>query len=83
MKQTFIIRTYGGGKKDFYRMDVKRVETCLKYIKKWAEQAKDRRMEYLYRDLLADDAHYTIVPTPDGYTELEPVASGLVADLFK
>ena len=33
MKQTYIIKTYGGGKYDFNRVGCKSVNTCIKYLK--------------------------------------------------
>lgn len=81
MKQTFIIKTFGGGKYDFHRVACKKLETCIKYLKSWKQQAKQKGYEFLYPDLLADDAHYKIISTPDGYHENEIVASGLMCDL--
>ena len=80
-KQTYIIYTSGGGCSDFHRVSCKRVETCLKYIKNWKIQAKEKGWDYLFKDLLSDDARYKIVATPDGYNQTEIVATGLVSEL--
>lgn len=81
MKQTYIIKTWGGGSFDFYRVSCKKVDTCIKYLKGWKQQAKEKGYTYIFRNLLADDAHYKIIATPDGYNETETVASGLMLDL--
>lgn len=81
MKQTYIIKTWGGGKYDFYRVGVKRVETAKKYLKGWRDKAIERGMFYLYRDLCSLDATYQIIETPDGYNEGKLVASGFIREL--
>lgn len=82
MKQTFIIKTHGGGKNDFYRLSVKKVSTAIKYLKGWREKAFIiGAADYLCRDLCAPDASYRIIETPDGYNEGKVVASGLMCDL--
>lgn len=83
MKQTYLIRTSGGGKQYFYRLSCKSVNTCVKYLKSWYVQAKENNFTYLFRDLLADGATYKIISTPDGYNEKEVVSEGLIIDLFK
>lgn len=83
MKQTYIIKTWGGGKYNFYRVGCKSVQTCIKYLKSWYTQAKERNFGYLYPDLLADGAIYKIISTPDGYNEKEIVKEGIIIDLFK
>lgn len=80
-KQTYIIHTSGGGKTDFYRVSCKKVETCLKYLKGWRDQAKEKGWNYLYKDLLSDDSTYKIISTPDGYHEKDLVASGFISEL--
>lgn len=83
MKQTYIIKTYGGGKYDFQRVGCKKVDTCIKYLKSWYQQAKEQNLQSLYPDLLSDGATYKIISTPDGYNEKEVVSEGLIIDLFK
>ena len=83
MKQTYIIKTYGGGKYDFNRVGCKSVNTCIKYLKSWYTQAKEKGLTYLYPDLLAEGATYKIISTPDGYNEKDVVSEGLIIDLFK
>ena len=83
MKQTYIIKTYGGGKYDFNRVGCKSVNTCIKYLKSWYTQAKEKGLTYLYPDLLAEGATYKIISTPDGYNEKEVVKEGIIIDLFK
>lgn len=83
MKQTYIIKTYGGGKYDFNRVGCKSVNTCIKYLKSWYTQAKEKGLTYLYPDLLAEGATYKIISTPDGYNEEEVVSEGVIIDLFK
>lgn len=80
-KQTYLIRTFGGGKSDFYRVSCKQVKTCLQYLKGWREQAKEKGLVFLYPDLLSNDASYKVIATPDGYNETETVASGLISEL--
>lgn len=81
MKQTFIIKTYGGGKYDFYRVGVKKLSTALKYLKGWRMQAEERNAQSLFANLCAEDATYKIIETPDGYNEGAVLASGLIAEL--
>lgn len=81
MKQTFIIKTSGGGREDFHRVGCKRVETALKYLKGWRLQAIGKGWDKLFTDLTASDASYKIIATPDGYNLGEVVASGFTADL--
>ena len=83
MKQTYIIKTYGGGKYDFNRVGCKSVNTCIKYLKSWYKQAKEKGLTYLYPDLLAEGATYKNISTPDGYNEEEVVSEGVIIDLFK
>lgn len=83
VKQTYLIKTFGGGKYDFYRVSCKKVDTCIKYLKSWHEQARERNLFYLYPDLLSDGATYKIISTPDGYNEKDVVSEGLIIDLFK
>ena len=82
MKQTYIIKMYGCGKYNFERVACKKVETCLSYIRSWYKQAEERGLQFLYKELFAEDAHYKIIATPDGYNEAEIVAQGLIKDLI-
>jgi len=66
---------------DFNRVGVKKVETALRYLKSWKQQAVERGMEFLYRTLTRPDAHYEIIATPDGYHLGDVVASGMMKDL--
>lgn len=66
---------------DFNRVSCKRVSTALRYLAGWRRQAIERNLQWLYRTLCRDDAHYEIVATPDGYHETEVVASGMMKDL--
>lgn len=66
---------------DFNRVGVKRVETALKYLKGWRDQARECGWNFLYGTLLRDDAHYEIIATPDGYHCGNVVASGMMKDL--
>ena len=83
MKQTFIIKMYGNDSYNFERVGCKKVETCLNYIRNWRKQAEERGLHFLYKELFAEDAHYKIISTPDGYNEKEIVCSGLISELFK
>ena len=66
---------------DFNRVGVKKVETALRYLKSWKQQAIERGMQSLFRTLTRQDARYEIVATPDGYNLGEVVASGMMKDL--
>lgn len=81
MEQTYIIKTNGGGKRDFYRLGVKKASTAIKYLVGWYNQAKEKDMYYLYRDLLSLDSTYKLIETPDGYNEGSVIASGLIVEL--
>ncbi len=83
MKQTYIIKTYGGGTYDFYRVGCKSLNTCIKYLKSWYTQAQERNLGYLFPNLLADGATYKIIPTPDGCNESGIAQEGTIIDLFK
>lgn len=66
---------------DFYRLSCKKLETALKYLAAWKAQAKEKGLNFLYRDLLQDGAQYMIMTTPDGYNEKDVVAAGYMSEL--
>lgn len=95
-KQTFIVEHWYGAPTyqeaerlsnretidyDFNRVGCKRVSTALKYLAGWRKQAIEKDLKWLYPTLTRDDAHYAIIATPDGYTETEVVAEGMMKDL--
>lgn len=95
-KQTFIVKHWYGAPTsreasrlsngetidyDFNRVACKRVSTALRYLAGWRKQAIEKNLKWLFRTLTRDDAHYAIVATPDGYTETETVAEGMMKDL--
>lgn len=97
-KQTFIVEHWYGaptsreasrlsnGKTigyDFNRVGCKRVSTALRYLAGWRKQAIEKDLQWLCPTLTRDDAHYAIIATPDGYTETEVVAEGMMKDLDK
>ena len=83
MKQTFIIKTFGGGKYDFHRVACKKLETCMKYLKSWKQQAKQKDYEFLYPDLLADDAIFLLAELYEYYMKDIPQAMEMYKKLLK
>lgn len=90
-KQTFIVHHWTSGYAnhteairnkenwDFNRVGCKRVETAVKYLKNWVKEAP--RWGNLYKTLIAEDARYEIIATPNGYDGNEVVACGWIKDL--
>ena len=66
---------------DFNRVGVKKVETALRYLKGWRDQAVEKGMQFLFGTLTRPDAHYEIIATPDGYNLGDVVAFGMMKDL--
>lgn len=95
-KQTFIVEHWYGAPTyldasrlsngetvdhDFNRVACKRASTALKYLAGWRKQAIEKNLQWLFRTLTRDDAHYAIIATPDGSTPTEVVAEGMMKDL--
>lgn len=67
---------------DFYRVGVKRVKTCLRYLAGWRKQALENGWQSLYGTLCRDDGHYEIEDTSVSW-DGKVVASGMIKDLDK
>lgn len=67
---------------DFFRVCCKRASTAAKYLKGWVNQAKENRLEFIYKCFFVEDATYTITATPDGYNMENVVMQGKISDLL-